>query len=111
MGTLFIITGISHFVNPAMFLKMMPRPFPFPLAMVYLSGMLEVGLGLFLFSKKFRPTAAWGVIALLIAVFPANIFMATHASEWNIPQWILYLRLPLQFVLLYWAFQYTKKPD
>lgn len=109
MGVMFVLTGISHFINPAVFLKMMPRPFPYPLLMVYISGALEIMLGIFLCFTQLRQAAAWGIIALLFAVFPANVFMALHADEWGIAKWILYLRLPLQFVLIYWVYQYTKK--
>lgn len=109
ISALLVLAGIGHFIHPFLFLKMMPRPFPYPLEMVYLSGSIEIMLGIFLCIASWRKMAAWGIIALLIAVFPANIFMALHTDEWTIAPWLLYLRLPLQFLLIFWAYQHTQK--
>jgi hypothetical protein len=111
LGVFLVITGITHFTHRFVFLKMMPRPFLYPLQMVYLSGVIEIILGIAVCFTATRRIAAWGIIALLLAIFPANIFMAQHSEDWNITPLLLYLRLPLQFFLIYWAFQYTKKSN
>lgn len=104
----FALAGINHFVNTAFYLRIMPPYLPLHLPLVYLSGCLEVILGLALPITKFTRAAAWGLIALLVAVFPANIHMAlNHAfyPEYSVPA--LWLRLPVQLVLIAWAYWYT----
>jgi uncharacterized membrane protein len=105
----FIAAGVNHFVNPAFYLKIMPPVLPAPLFLIYLSGFFQIALGVALLIPKYTRLAAWGIVALLIAVFPANIYMAMNAelfSEYN--RTLLYLRLPVQFVFIWWAFYYTK---
>ena len=109
LGALFVAAGVNHFVNPAFYLKIMPPFLPFPLALVYLSGVFEVMLGILLLVPRFTPLAAWGIIALLVAVFPANIHMAVNHQLF--PEYsfaALLLRLPLQLVLIAWAYIYTR---
>jgi uncharacterized membrane protein len=87
----------------------MPPLLPFPLFLVYLSGMFEITFGVLLLIPKFSRLAAWGIVLLLFAVFPANIYMAMAAE--NFPEFnpiMIYLRLPLQFVLIAWAFWFTR---
>ena len=106
----FILAGLNHFINPAFYLKMMPPILPAPLFLIYLSGFFQISLGTLLLIPKFTRPAAWGIIALLIAVYPANIYMAMNANlfpEFN-PS-LIYLRLPLQFFLVAWAFWFIKK--
>ena len=108
MAFLYIIAGINHFRSPGMYIRIIPPLFKKPKLINSLSGAAEILLGIFLmfpFSKRF---AAWGIIALLIAVFPANIFMFQNKrAGFGLPKWILFVRLPLQIVLIYWAYQYT----
>ncbi len=108
MSFLYVVAGILHFVRPQTYLRIMPPSIPAPLTMVYLSGVAEVVLGLALLLPSFRTWAAWGIILLLIAVFPANWYMATSGKFTSIPAWILWARLPLQGVLIYWAYTFTK---
>ena len=106
---LFIAAGILHFVNPDFFVRIVPPVLPAPLFLVYLSGFFEIALGILLLIPKFSRFAAFGLIALLIAVFPANIYMALNPqnfAEYN--PLALYLRLPIQFLLMAWAFWFTK---
>lgn len=108
MGAFFVFAGIMHFVKPKMYLRMMPPYIPWPSFMVYASGVAEFLLGLALFYEPIRNYAAWGIIALLIAIFPANIQMLIEYKKFKpIPRWGLILRLPLQAVLIWWAYQYT----
>ncbi|HEX8287307.1 MAG TPA: MauE/DoxX family redox-associated membrane protein [Pyrinomonadaceae bacterium] len=110
LGVGFILAGINHFINPNFYLKIMPPYLPWHLFLVYLSGVLEVIFGGLLFIPRFTRFAAWGIIAILIAVFPANVYMAMNPQ--NFPEFstaTLHLRLPLQFLLIGWAYWYTKK--
>lgn len=106
----FVAAGALHFIWAEFYLRIMPPVLPTPLFWVYLSGIFEIILGVLLLIPKYAPVAAWGLVALLVAVFPANIYMATNASlfpEFN--SILLYLRLPLQFVLIALAFWFTRK--
>jgi len=108
-GVGFIVAGANHFLNAPFYVAIMPPYLPWPLALVYISGMAEIGLGALLLVRRWARWAAWGQIALLIAVFPANLHMALHTDlyPWAWP-WALWLRLPLQAVLIAWAYVYTR---
>lgn len=111
-GAALALAGVNHFLNPAFYLKMMPPILPAPLFLIYLSGALEIALGVLLLIPRFTRLAAWGAIALLIAVYPANIYMWMNTQlfpEFD-PRLIL-LRLPLQFVMMWWAYWYTKNDE
>ena len=102
----FAFAGFLHFVRPAPFVKIVPPFLPHPLAMVYLSGAAEIAGGLGLLLRPLRRAAAWGLVALLIAVFPANIYMAIDQVQVTVtplPVWLLWVRLPLQLVLIWWV--------
>jgi len=97
----FIGVGVTHFLAPGKFLRIVPPYLPAPLLLVYLSGAAEVAGGLGLLWPATRRWAAGGLVALLVAVFPANVYMLqTHAAHLPIPLWALWLRLPLQAVLI-----------
>ncbi|MCX6118951.1 MAG: DoxX family protein [Proteobacteria bacterium] len=107
---LFILGGVNHFIDPNFYLKMMPEYIPMHLEMIYISGVFEILLGLGLLIPKYSRLAAFGLILLLIAVFPANLNMALNASQFSeIPEIGLWVRLPVQFLLIWWAWTYTKK--
>jgi uncharacterized membrane protein len=109
LGALFVLAGIGHLVRPGIFVQIMPPYLPWPLALVYGSGLCEIGLGALLLVPRYATPAGWGLIALLIAVFPANVYMATHAGLF--PRFnpvALWARLPLQGVLIAWAFWMTR---
>ena len=108
MAIFYFSAGINHLRNPEFYLKAMPPYLPNHALIVLLSGIAEIVLALTLLIPKTRTWAAWGIILLLIAVFPANIFMATSGKFTNIPETFLWLRLPLQFVLIWWAYRFTK---
>lgn len=113
MGGSYILVGIFHFFKADFFLNIMPPYLPFPLTLVYLSGAIEILLGSLLMVKKYQTYAAWGLVLLLIAVYPANIYLAFNEA----PQKALevsafaasWVRLPMQFVLLGIAYWHTKK--
>ncbi len=106
-----IAIGILHFVQPKPFVRIVPKFLPAPLALVYISGFFEIAGGVGLLIPATRVAAAWGLIALYIAVFPANIYMLTHNISLNpkksIPRWALWARLPFQFVFIAWAYWFT----
>ena len=111
MSGLYVLAGLNHFRNPAMYLRIMPRYLPWHSGLVYLSGILEIIGGLLLLFPASRVAGAWLLVALLIAVFPANVHMAIDFYQRKNPYlWIALLRLPLQFVLIYWAWVYTRTP-
>lgn len=110
MALLYIAAGINHFVNPQWYLQIMPPYIPWHSTMVTVSGAAELILGCLLIPERTRRMAAWGIILLLIAVFPANIQMAidwTHNGHANL--WLAYARLPFQIILIRWAYLFTKK--
>ncbi len=111
MAALYIVAGLNHFRMPDFYLRMMPPIFPEPYFLVLLSGVFEVALGVGLLIPKTRKLAAWGVIALLIAIFPANFYMFQERAGIfsDIPEWALIIRLPFQLILIAWAYVYTKK--
>ena len=107
IAALFCLAGLLHFIKPGFYLQIMPDYIPWHRALVWISGAAEVlgGLGILLDST--RTPATWGLILLLLAVFPANIDMfikAMHKQGWTLYTWLLLARLPLQFVLMYWVY-------
>ncbi|MBD2447366.1 DoxX family protein [Nostoc sp. FACHB-152] len=111
-----IIVGITHFAVPEPYVKIMPPQLPYPLGLVYLSGFYEILGGIGLLVPPVSQAAAWRLILLFIAVFPANINMAVnHIKIETIPYsdspWFQAVRLPFQAVFLAWAWWYTKPSD
>ncbi|AXB57091.1 DoxX family protein [Flavobacterium fluviale] len=108
MALLYILAGINHFRKPGMYIKIIPPIFKNPKLLNTLSGAAEIILGILLTLPFTTHFAAWGIIALLAAVFPANFYMLKNKKAgFGLPRWILFVRLPLQIVLIYWAYQYT----
>jgi uncharacterized membrane protein len=105
--------GVRHFTNPAPFVQIVPRGWPAPEALVAISGAAEIAGGIGLLVPAVRRPAAWGLIALFVAVFPANVNMAVHHTRLGMgfKPWMLWARLPLQLVLIAWAFWFTKEVD
>jgi uncharacterized membrane protein len=108
-AALFIVGGVGHFVATETYMKIMPPYLPYHRPLVLLSGVFEVGLGILLLVPKTSRLAAWGLIALLVAVFPANVFMYQHAEQFHVPPTLLLIRLPLQALLILWAWAYTRQ--
>lgn len=100
LATFFVYVGIIHFVRPKNFVKIMPE-LPYKKELVYVSGFFEILGGVGLLVPPVRKPAGIGLIALLWAVFPANINMAINNINFGfIPNWVLWARLPLQFILM-----------
>ena len=111
MGTAYIYVGLRHFIDPNFFMAIMPDYLPYHLEAVYVSGVFEIILGGMLLYKKTRRLAGWGLIALLIAVFPANIYLAqneTAQQSLDISQFVAIIRLPFQFLFISLAYWHTK---
>ncbi len=108
-AALFILGGVGHFVATDFYLKIMPPYLPDHRALVLLSGLFEVVLGLLLLVPPTSRLAAWGLIMLHVAVFPANVFMYQHSPRFGLPAALLLLRLPFQGLLLLWAHRYTRR--
>ena len=107
IGSLFILAGILHFVKPAFFMKIMPDYLPWHKPLVLISGFFEIAGGIGIMISSFQILATWGLILLLLAVFPANITMfqkAHHKHDFTLYTWLLLLRLPFQFVLIWWVY-------
>ncbi|WP_201977818.1 DoxX family protein [Hymenobacter rubidus] len=104
LALLFVLAGIWHFVHPATYLAIMPPQLPLPLVLVYVSGVFEILGGLGLLWHRTRRLAGWGLLALLVAVFPANVYMALIHEQLHIPGWVAWGRLPLQLPLLWWTY-------
>jgi uncharacterized membrane protein len=111
--TVFMVgAGVNHFLSPGPYVGMMPEALPAPWMLVYVSGVAEILGGLGLILPETRRLAAWGLIALFIAVFPANLNMALHhlpLGTREVPSWALWARLPLQGVLIWWAASFARR--
>jgi uncharacterized membrane protein len=107
----FIGAGLNHFKNPGFYLSIMPPYLPWPSALHLIAGFFEFVFGVMLLIPRFQRWAAWGLIALLVAVYPANIHMAIHHELYQLPMIFHWIRLPLQFVLIAWAWWFTKADE
>jgi len=109
LSLLMVFAGVMHLIRPGFFLKIMPPYLPFHLELLYLSGVIEIGLGICLLIPRFSRLAAWGITALLIAVFPANIYLFQHQEIVRSSPTIHLLRLLLQGPLIFWAYWHTRR--
>ena len=110
LAVLMVVAGVMHFVAPAAYARIVPRWLPAPRALVFVSGVFEILGGVGLLPQVSRTWAAWGLIALFLAVFPANVNMAVNRIGFGRKPpsaWLLWARLPLQAVLIAWAYAYT----
>ena len=108
MAVIYFIAGCNHFRNPKLYIKIIPDYFANPKLLNNLSGLIEIILAILLCIPQITSYAAWGIILLLIAVFPANLNMYQHKkASLGLPKWVLLLRLPFQLLLIFWAYLYT----
>jgi uncharacterized membrane protein len=108
MAFIYVLAGLNHFRNPRLYLKIIPSYFPNPKLLNSISGLFEIILGIALCIPAYSNYAAWGIIILLIAVFPTHLYMyRNEKARMGLPLWVLLLRIPFQFALIYWAYQYT----
>jgi uncharacterized membrane protein len=109
-----IIVGVTHFIKPEPYVRIVPPQLPYPIELVYISGFFEILGGIGLLLPYVSVAAAWGLIALYISVFPANINQAVNSIAIegipDIPA-LYWARLPFQAVLITWAWWYTQEPE
>jgi uncharacterized membrane protein len=112
LAAFFIGAGVLHFVRSSFFVQIVPPYLPYPLELVYVSGVFEILGGAGLLVPRLRRAAGWGLIALLIAVFPANVHHAlgdVRVEGWSPSPVALWLRLPFQFVLIAWVWWCSRR--
>tara|TARA_B100001179_G_scaffold229320_1_gene214837 strand:- start:3841 stop:4191 length:351 start_codon:yes stop_codon:yes gene_type:complete len=108
LALLLIIAGVMHFVKPKMYERIIPPYIPSPKAMVQLSGFAEMILGLALLNADSQSWAAWGIILMLLIFLTVHVYMLQNKkASLRLPRWVLIIRIPLQFLLMYWAYLYT----
>lgn len=116
MGALYVLAGINHFYNPAFYFRIMPEWLPAHLPLIYISGVVEILLGAGLWFKATRRLSAWLIVAMLIVFIPLHMDMILHPKVIaEVPEGkaimvnaILWFRVALQFLFIYWAWLYTK---
>lgn len=110
LSAMFIFTGVTHLLKPDVFVKIIPPFLPFPFAIALLTGVAELCLAIGLLPEKTRPLTAWATVIFLICIFPANIYMYVirETAFPELPTWVVLIRLPLQLVLIGWAYLYTR---
>ena len=109
LSLFFTYAGIDHLISPDFYVSIMPPWMPWHLELVYISGVFEIMGGVGVLIPRFRAIAGAGLVALLIAVYPANLHMAYNPHLFpTIPLAALYVRLALQFLAFYWAWTVTR---
>lgn len=109
MAGMYIFAGVMHFIKPKAYLRIMPRYLPNPEALVFWSGIAEIVLGVGLCFAITKNLAIWGIILMLMVFLTVHFYMlSSKKAGTGIPKWILVLRIPLQFGLMYWAYWYLQ---
>ena len=109
MGAMYVCAGAGHLIATRLYMGIMPSYLPAHRELVLISGAAEIAGGVGVLLPQTQRAAAWGLVALLIGVFPANLWMVQHPDRYpGIPLWAMWLRLPLQLPLLWWAYRYTR---
>ncbi len=107
MAAIYVLAGVFHFVYPSMYARIIPPWIPGKKSVVFLSGILEIVLGFALVLPELRTLALYGIIILLILFLPVHTYMLRDKTAgMGIPRWVLILRIPLQGLLIYWAYLY-----
>lgn len=107
LAVLFILGGVNHFRKPKLYERIMPSYIPAHSSLVLASGIIEMIFGFMLISQESQKIGAIGIIVLLILFIPIHIYMLNNKeASLNLPRWVLILRIPLQILLIYWAYLY-----
>lgn len=107
MGGMYVLAGLMHFIKPKMYMRIMPNYLPYHKTLVYLSGLSEILLGMGVCFSITKNLSIYGLIVMLILFLLVHFYMLSgKKAAAGIPKWLLVLRLPLQFLLIYWAYQY-----
>ena len=101
----YVGAGVMHFIQPDFYMRIMPPYFPFPLLLIYLSGIVEIAVGILILFKKTRKIASWTTIAMLIAFLPVHVYMLQNAAMFSDigPEIGLWIRFPVQAIFILWA--------
>lgn len=111
LAALFMAAGAMHFLRPEFFDRIVPPGTPMsPRTATLLSGAAELAGGLGLLHPRTRQAACWGLLALLVAVYPANLYMAQAPEKFGTPAWVVWARLPLQPLLMWWVWKAGRRP-
>lgn len=109
MAFMYIVAGLFHFIKPKLYMRIMPNYLPYHRTLVYWSGLAEIVLGMGLCFTQTMDYAVYGIMAMLFVFLLVHFYMLTgEKASAGIPKWILILRIPLQFFLMYWAFYYLQ---
>jgi uncharacterized membrane protein len=112
IAAIFVFAGVGHFTDTDFFVSIVPPYLPWHLELVYVSGVFEILGGVGVLPIATRRAAGLGLVALLIAVFPANIHMALHPEQFEeMSRTALYIRLPIQFVVMAWVWWATRADE
>jgi uncharacterized membrane protein len=107
-GVIFVLAGVNHFRKPKMYERIMPPYIPAHTTMVMLSGITEMALGFMILNPGTQSVAGWGIILMLFIFLAVHVYMLQNEkAAMKLPKWLLLLRIPLQFALMYWAFMYV----
>ena len=107
MAMMYIFAGLMHFIKPKAYMRIMPRYLPNHKLLVHLSGLAEIALGLGVCITKLQVISIYGIIAMLIVFLLVHFYMlSSEKAAAGFPKWLLVLRIPLQFGLMYWAWMY-----
>ena len=104
MGVIYTILGVVHFTHTGFYRPLMPKFLPAHNLLIYLSGVAEIVLGIGILFPQTRSFALWGLIAMLIVFLIVHVNMLFPGNQLGISPWILWLRIPIQFILIYWAY-------
>lgn len=108
LGVLYVIAGMNHFRKPKLYERIMPPYIPAHKEMVLLSGIAEMILGFLIMNKDTQTFAAWAIIGMLAVFLTVHFHMLKdERASLKLPKWVLVARIPLQFALMYWAYQYV----
>ncbi|WP_047247699.1 DoxX family protein [Maribacter thermophilus] len=107
MGAMYVLAGLMHFIKPRVYMRIMPRYLPYHKTLVYLSGLCEIILGLGVCFSPTKNLSVYGLVTMLILFLLVHFYMlSSKKAAAGIPTWLLILRIPLQLLLIYWAYQY-----
>jgi uncharacterized membrane protein len=107
MAVIYVLAGLAHWVYPKIYTSIIPPWVPYKPTVVWSSGLLEIVLGLALFYPPFREGALYGIMGMLLIFLPVHTYMLGNAERYQkIPYWLLWTRIPIQGLLIYWAFFY-----
>jgi uncharacterized membrane protein len=112
LGAFWLVAGTLHFARPRMYVAIMPAALPAKRELVYASGVAELAGGAAVLHRRTRAAGGWWLVATLLGIFPANVNMALNAERFRrIPEPLLWLRLPVQALLIAWAWRAAIRPS